>query len=113
MAKLCFHCMSKIPTLASRCPNCISDGQGSGGRLILLLLLIGAIIFIANAAPTKKSSVYVPQVVESIAVKESGPAKELSKPESKPSYVIVNNKQKDKEELKNLLKEVGYFKKEN
>jgi hypothetical protein len=105
--------MSKIPTFASRCPNCISDGQGSGGRLILLLLLIGAIIFIANAAPTKKSSVYVPQVVESIAVKESEPVKELAKPESKPSYVIVDGKQKDKEELKSLLKEVGYFKKEN
>jgi hypothetical protein len=38
-------------------------------------------------------------------------AKELAKPENKPSYVIVDSKQKDKEELKSLLKEVGYFKK--
>jgi len=112
MAKLCFHCMSKIPTLASRCPNCISDRQGSGGRLVLLLLLIGAIIFIANAIPTKKSSVYVPPAVESVEAKESSErAKEQAKPENKPSYVIIDSKQKDKEELKSLLKEVGYFKK--
>lgn len=38
--KYCLSCFSKIPLLASRCPNCIDNHQGVWGRIILVLLLI-------------------------------------------------------------------------
>lgn len=48
MSKLCLSCMRRIPTLASRCPHCIKDGQSVLGRLILLLIAVIALILLAR-----------------------------------------------------------------
>lgn len=40
MKKFCFYCWSRIPLLASRCPNCINDDQTIYGRLFLIILLL-------------------------------------------------------------------------
>ena len=40
MSKYCLSCMSKIPLLASRCPNCIDRDQSVWGRIILVIMLI-------------------------------------------------------------------------
>lgn len=45
MKKICFHCWSKIPIMAGRCPHCLSNDQMVHGRLILLILfLIGLLV---------------------------------------------------------------------
>lgn len=46
--KYCFHCMKKIPSLADRCPYCISDEQSIWGRIILLALILAALIALAH-----------------------------------------------------------------
>ena len=45
MPKLCMSCFTKIPLLASKCPNCIERGQGVWGRMLLVILLILGIFF--------------------------------------------------------------------
>jgi hypothetical protein len=36
--KLCLRCWSRIPALASKCPNCLDQRQGTIGRILLLLM---------------------------------------------------------------------------
>ena len=52
--KYCFRCFSKIPTLANRCPNCVSDDQGVGGRIVFWLIIVGGLIWIARNAELVK-----------------------------------------------------------
>lgn len=54
MKKFCFSCWSRIPLLASRCPNCISDNQSVFGRSILVILLILGLFFGAKYYHNKK-----------------------------------------------------------
>jgi hypothetical protein len=46
--KLCFQCFRKIPSLANRCPYCVSEEQGVGGRIALLVIFITGIIWISK-----------------------------------------------------------------
>lgn len=46
--KLCFRCMSRIPSLASRCPNCLDQHQNTWGRILLLMLAFAAAIWLAD-----------------------------------------------------------------
>ena len=48
MKKLCLSCFSKIPILASRCPNCIKGHQSVRGRTIFLIMLFVALGIMAK-----------------------------------------------------------------
>ena len=52
--KYCMSCMSRIPLLASRCPNCIDNHQGVLGRVILVLMLIAGMFIGAKYYLYKK-----------------------------------------------------------
>lgn len=52
--KLCFRCFKVIPSLASKCPNCLDQGQGTIGRIIFLILTTVAVIWMFSRCADKQ-----------------------------------------------------------
>lgn len=46
--KLCLKCFTVIPSMASRCPNCLDDHQGAWGRILLLILVAAASLWLLD-----------------------------------------------------------------
>lgn len=44
--KLCFRCFTVIPSMASKCPNCLDRRQGTWGRIILLVMAAAAAVWL-------------------------------------------------------------------
>ena len=81
--KYCLSCMTKIPLMASRCPNCIKEGQGVWGRLLLVVVIGAAFLFwVFGIHGTETSDVRNDTVIQqvddtSVAPKESDEEKLL------------------------------------
>jgi hypothetical protein len=52
--KLCFRCFTVIPALASKCPNCLDQRQGTWGRIIFLVLAVAAMFWLLDRCADKR-----------------------------------------------------------
>ena len=121
MAKLCLSCFSKIPTLASRCPNCIQGHQSVRGRTILYILLFVALGLIAKCVMSnseRQSNSYkwsnnTPVVEKRIEVRPMEPQRRIEGATLSPEKPILRvdkpAKKMSVKERKELLKLLNEF----